>query len=52
VSGNATEELDATAAFPVKAGRTMLAQVSPVLDRLVLSRVGRTLQNDQALLYA
>ena len=51
VSGNATEELEVTVALPVKAGRTMPAQVPPVLDRLVLSCVGRTLRNDQALLY-
>ncbi len=51
MSGNATEELKVTVALPVKAGRTMPAQVLPVLDRLVLSRVGRTLRNDQALLY-
>ena len=52
VSENATEELEVTVALPVKVGRTMPAQVPPVLDRLVLSRVGWTLRNDQALQYA
>jgi hypothetical protein len=37
--------------YPVSAGRADTAQLSPVLERLAFSRVGRTLRNDQALLY-
>lgn len=51
VSGNAMEEPEVTSALPVKAGRAMPAQLSPVLDRLAFSRVARTLRNDHALLY-
>lgn len=51
VSGNTVEEPEVRLAFPVITGRSMQTQASPVLDRLALSRVGRTLRNDQALVY-
>lgn len=51
VSGDTIEEPEVTSALPVKAGRAMSAQRSPVLDRLAFSRIGRTFRNDHALLY-
>lgn len=43
ISAGSIEEPEVASAWP--------AQASPVLDRLAFSRVGRTLRNDQALLY-
>lgn len=51
VSAGSVEEPEAASAWPVKTGRVAPAQASSVLDRLAFSRVGRTLRNDQALLY-
>lgn len=51
VSGNALEEPEVRRAVPSSAMRPELAQYGPVLDRLAFSRVGRTLRNDQALVY-
>lgn len=43
VTGQSLEEPEVSAAIPV--------QALPVLERLAFSRVGRTLRNDQALVY-
>ena len=43
MSGGSIEEPEVASAWPV--------QAAPVLDRLAFSRVGRTVRNDQALLY-
>lgn len=43
VTGQSIEEPEVSAAIPV--------QAVPVLERLAFSRVGRTLRNDQALVY-
>jgi hypothetical protein len=43
VTGQSIEEPEVSAAIPV--------QAMPVLERLAFSRVGRTLRNDQALVY-
>jgi hypothetical protein len=43
VTGQSIEEPEVSAAIPV--------QAAPVLERLAFSRVGRTLRNDQALVY-
>lgn len=51
VSGNAIEEPEVASAVAVKHDWTMPVQAAPMLDRLAFSRVGRTLRNDQALLY-
>jgi len=51
VSGNSMEEPEVSLASPVTAVRGLPVQVAPVLDRLAFSRVGRTLRDDQALLY-
>ena len=51
VSGNSMEEPEVTLAISVKGARAMPMQVSPLLDRLAFSRVGRTLRNDHALVY-
>jgi hypothetical protein len=51
VSGNAIEEPEVASAVAVTDDRTVPVQAAPVLDRLAFSRVGRTLRNDQALLY-
>ncbi len=48
VSGNTVEEPEVLLALPVTVGRDSLPAV---LDRLAFSRVGRTLRNDQALVY-
>lgn len=50
-SGNDTEEPEVMAGLPVMTGRASPAGAPSVLDRLAFSRVGRTLRNDQALLY-
>jgi len=50
VSGNTMEEPEVQSAFPVGA-RVRPTQVPPILDRLAFSRVGRTLRNDQALVF-
>jgi hypothetical protein len=52
VSGEIDEDSEARAGVSVKNGRTMPVQASSVLDRLAFSRVGRTLKDDQALVYA
>jgi hypothetical protein len=52
VSGNpAEEEPEVVSALPVKAGCGRPTRAPSVLDRLAFSRLGRTLRNDQALLY-
>ena len=51
VSGNAAEEPEVLSGLPVKAGRARPTGAPYMLDRLAFSRVGRTLRNDQALLY-
>lgn len=51
VSGNVLEEPEVRRAVPASAMRPELVQYGPVLDRLAFSRVGRTLRNDQALVY-
>jgi hypothetical protein len=48
VSEGAIEEPEVRSAVPVAA---VPAQGVPVLDRLAFSRIGRTLRNDQALVY-
>jgi hypothetical protein len=52
VSGNGMEELEVSLGLPVSVERPTVIQNTAVLDRLAFSRVGRTLRNDQALLYA
>jgi hypothetical protein len=52
VSGSTLEEPEVRAAFPVGARPGIPLQASPVIDRLAFSRVGRTLPNDQALVFA
>lgn len=49
VSGDAMEEPEVQGAIPTAAPRT--AQTPAVIDRLAFSRVGRTLRNDQALVF-
>lgn len=51
VTGQSLEEPEVSAAVPVQAGRAAPVQVLPVLERIAFSRVGRTLRNDQALVY-
>ncbi len=51
VSERMDEDSEAGAAFLVLSNRAMLVQAPSVLDRLAFSRVGRTLKNDQALVY-
>jgi hypothetical protein len=51
VSAGSIEDPEAASARPVKTGPVAPVQASSVLDRLAFSRVGRTLRNDQALLY-
>ena len=51
VSGSSLEEPEVSVGSPVSTGRVSPAELSPVLERLAFSRVGRTLRNDQALLY-
>lgn len=51
VSEGATEDSKAGAATLVLSDRARPVQAFSVLDRLAFSRVGRTLRNDQALVY-
>lgn len=51
VTGQSLEEPEVSAAVPVQAGRAAPVQAAPVLERLGFSRVGRTLRQDQALVY-
>jgi hypothetical protein len=51
VTGQSIEEPEVSAAIPVQAGSVEPVQAMPVLERLAFSRVGRTLRNDQALVY-
>lgn len=51
VTGQSIEEPEVSAAVPVRAGNVEPVQAMPVLERLAFSRVGWTLQNDQALVY-
>lgn len=51
VTGQLLEEPEVSAAVPVQAGGAAPVQAFPVLERLAFSRVGRTLQQDQALVY-
>jgi hypothetical protein len=51
VSERMDEDSEAGAAFLVLGTRAVLVQSPSVLDRLAFSRVGRTLKNDQALVY-
>jgi len=51
VSGEEGEDVEARLAVPAMNGRRMAVNGSSVLDRLAFSRVGRTLKNDQALVY-
>lgn len=51
VSGNAVEEPEVSLAQPVVTARLRSLQASPVLDRLVFSRIGYDLRHTQALVY-
>jgi len=51
VAGSSIEEPEASVAVSVQDRRAEQAQALPVLERLAFSRVGRTLRNDQALVY-
>ncbi|MBX3320355.1 MAG: hypothetical protein KF890_10790 [Nitrospira sp.] len=51
VSEGTTEDPEAGAALPVLRNPARPVQATAVLDRLAFSRVGRTLGNDQALVY-
>jgi hypothetical protein len=51
VSGHTVEEPEVRGALPVRDRPARPIQALPVLDRLAFSRVGRTLRNDQALVY-
>jgi len=51
VSGNRVEDEEALSGRPVSASDARPVSPPSVLDRLAFSRVGRTLRNDQALLY-
>jgi hypothetical protein len=51
VTGQLLEEPEVSAAVPVQAGSAAPVQALPLLERLAFSRVGRTLQQDQALVY-
>ena len=51
VSEGTTEDPAASAAVPVLCNPARPLQATSVLDRLAFSRVGRTLGNDQALVY-
>ena len=50
-TGDMLEEPEVSLARPVTVAHARPVQAPPVLDRLAFSRVGRTLRNDQALLY-
>lgn len=51
ISEGTTEDPEAGAAVPVLRDPARSVQATSVLDRLAFSRVGRTLGNDQALVY-
>ena len=51
VSEGTTEDSEAGIATPALSDRARPVQALSVLDRLAFSRVGRTLRNDQALVY-
>jgi hypothetical protein len=51
VSGNAVEEPEVSLAHPVLTTGLRSAQASPVLDRLVFSRIGYNLRHTEALVY-
>ena len=51
ISGDTVEEPEVRSGFPVTTRPATQAHTAPVLDRLAFSRVGRTLRNDQALVY-
>lgn len=51
VSGEKSEDVEAHLAVPAVNNHRVALQSPSVLDRLAFSRVGRTLKNDQALLY-
>jgi hypothetical protein len=50
-TGDMIEEPEVSLARPVTVAHARPVQAPPVLGRLAFSRVGRTLRNDQALLY-
>ena len=50
-TGNTIEEPEVSLARPVTVARVRPIQAPPVLDRLVFSRVARSLRNDHALMY-
>lgn len=51
VSGEKNEDVEARLAVPTVNDLRMALESPSVLDRLAFSRVGRTLKNDQALVY-
>jgi len=51
VSGEQHEDVEAHLALPAINGHRVAVNASSMLDRLAFSRVGRTLKNDQALVY-
>ena len=51
VSGNTVEEPEVSLARPVLTARPRSVQASPVLDRLVFSRIGYNLRQTEALVY-
>ena len=51
VSGNTVEEPEVSLARPVLTARLRSVQASPVLDRLVFSRIGYNLRQTEALVY-
>ena len=51
LSADSLEEQEAVSAWPVRTGSVLPMQASSMSDRLAFSRVGRTLRDDQALLY-
>lgn len=51
VSGEKDEDVEAHLAVPAVNNHRVALQSPSVLDRLAFSRVGRTLKNDQALVY-
>jgi len=51
VSDETTEDPEAGPAVPVLSNPARPVQATSVLDRLAFSRVGRTLKNNQALVY-
>lgn len=51
VSGETNEDVETRLAIPAMREDGRMVQAPSVLDRLAFSRVGRTLKNDQALVY-